>query len=69
MDVSVLEMTAEAVILSAGSSIPAQYTCRQRCRDGADLEPIKKNRLTDEAIIPIARQLPELETLDVTGIF
>ena len=29
----------EAVILSTGTPIPAQWTCRRRCRYRADIEP------------------------------
>ena len=30
--------TGEAVTLSTGAPIPAQWTCRRRCRDRADIE-------------------------------
>ena len=40
MVVPVLKMSASPLILCTGPSIPAQWACRRRCRDRADIEPI-----------------------------
>ena len=33
------DLFGEAFILSTSTPIPAQWTCRRRCRDKADIEP------------------------------
>ena len=51
----------EAVILSTGTPTPAQWTCRRRCRDRADIEPSGSQARSPDLLHRLDRAFVDLE--------